>query len=108
MREVNERVARIDEVAEQGGFGNEEMTFEFLCECGQADGGEITCVEHVHLTLREYEEVRAQDDRFALAPGHENPQLEHVVRRTDRFVVVDKKPAAEPFVSDDPRGAPSS
>lgn len=108
IREVNERVARLDEAAEKGGLGNEEMTFEFLCECGLVDGGEITCVEHVHMTLREYEEVRSQDDRFALVPGHENTQLEQVVRRTDRFVIVDKKPAAEPLVSDDPRGAPSS
>jgi hypothetical protein len=58
------------------------------------------------MTLQEYEEVRSQDDRFAVVPGHENVALEDIVRRSDRFLVVDKKPAAEPFVRDDPRGAP--
>ena len=70
----------------------------------QLDDG---CEEYVELTLREYEEVRSQDDRFALVPGHETPELEEVVRRTDKFVIVDKKPEAEPIVEDDPRGATS-
>jgi hypothetical protein len=30
-----------------------------------------------------------------------------VVARNERFVVVDKRPVAEPFVENDPRGAPS-
>jgi hypothetical protein len=30
-----------------------------------------------------------------------------VVIQTDRFVIVDKRPAAEPLVADDPRDAPS-
>jgi hypothetical protein len=30
------------------------------------------------------------------------------VLRSDSFVIVDKKAAAEPLVDDDPRGAPSS
>jgi hypothetical protein len=60
------------------------------------------------MTLQEYEDVRAQDDRFAVRPGHEMPELEDVVRQTERYVIVDKKPSAEPFVADDPRGAPSS
>jgi hypothetical protein len=51
--------------------------------------------------------VRSQDDRFALVPGHETPGLEEVIRRTDKYVIVDKKPQAEPFVERDPRGAPS-
>ena len=60
------------------------------------------------MTLSEYDEIRSQDDRFVVAPGHETATLESVVSRTDRFVIVDKRPAAEPFVADDPRGAPSS
>jgi hypothetical protein len=36
------------------------------------------------------------------------PELEDMVRRTERYVIVDKRPSAEPFVADDPRGAPSS
>jgi hypothetical protein len=105
VRQVNEKIEQLDQAA---GFADENMTFEFHCECGQADDeGDITCEERVAMTLQEYEEVRAQDDRFAIVPGHENVALEDIVRRSDRFLVVDKKPAAEPCVRDDPRGAPS-
>jgi hypothetical protein len=106
VREVNEKIEQFDREAI---FADDNMTFEFHCECGRADAvGEIGCEEQVVMTLREYEEVRAQDDRFAVLPGHEDAALEDVVRYSDRFLVVDKKPAAESLVHDDPRGAPSS
>lgn len=108
VREVNEKIERLDQAAEASDLAGTEGTFEFLCECGRAEGGDVACDAHVEMTLEEYEEVRAQDDRFALVPGHENGALEAVVRGTDRFVIVDKKPDAEPFVADDPRGARSS
>ena len=49
--------------------------------------------------------VRALADRFALGPGPETDGLEHVVAGNERFVIVDKVEEAEPFISDDPRGA---
>jgi hypothetical protein len=39
-----------------------------------------------------------------LAPGHEDEELEQIVARNDRFLIVDKIAAAEPYVADDPRG----
>jgi hypothetical protein len=39
---------------------------------------------------------------------YETPELERAVAWTDDYVIVDKIPAAEPFVEDDPRGSPSS
>ena len=101
LREVNERIESVG--AGNPGIG-EEGYLEFLCECGQDESCEMT---PVRLTQAEYEEVRRQDDRFAVYPGHDKPELERVVRRTDRYVLVDKLPDAEPFVADDPRGAPS-
>jgi hypothetical protein len=106
LREVNERVAELDKAAEENKLAPEQALFEFLCECGANDGEASTCVEKVLMTINEYEQVRAQDDRFVLYPGHETEPIEWVAARTDRFVIVDKKPAAEPFVADDPRGAP--
>ena len=103
-REVNERVAWLDEKAVSTWAAPSEELFEFLCECG-AEGG---CEARLQLTLKEYDRVRAQDDRFALAPGHETDAIEHVIERTDRFLIVDKVDAAERFTRDDPRGAPSS
>ncbi|HEY7196578.1 MAG TPA: hypothetical protein VH306_05290 [Gaiellaceae bacterium] len=100
-REVNERIERLNE--EGAGWGQDDL-FEFICECGARAGCEMT----IQLTLAEYEHVRDQDDRFAVHPGHETDELEHVVGRNERYVLVDKVPEAEPFVEDDPRGAPSS
>lgn len=100
VREVNERINKLDRGAARTGVADAGETFGFHCECGR-DGG---CAERVWMTLAEYDYVREQDDRFALAVGHETDGLEQVVHATDRFVIVDKVDAAEPFVSDDPRG----
>jgi hypothetical protein len=97
LREVNERIG---DVAGRGGALD---LFEFHCECG----AEPFCGELVAMTLEEYDAVRAQDDRFAVAPGHETPAIERVVERGERFVIVDKLPAYEELVADDPRGEQS-
>ncbi len=97
IREVNER---LEDVAGRGGALD---LFEFHCECG----AEPFCGELVAMTLEEYDAVRAQDDRFAVVPGHETPAIERVVVREERFVIVDKLPAYEALVSDDPRGEQS-
>jgi hypothetical protein len=107
LREVNERIAEIDKAAEENTFAPDETLFEFLCECGASDGQAGACEEHVQMTINEYHQVRSQDDRFVVRPGHETDLLEWVAARTDRFVVVDKRADAEPFVADDPRGASS-
>ena len=98
LRDVNERIERLSEAP--GGVER----FELHCECG----AEPFCGEFVSMTIAEYELVREQDDRFVVTPGHENPRIERVVERTERFVVVDKLDRYERFVADDPRGRPSS
>ena len=100
IREVNERIDGIDK--KTPGADKDDL-FEFVCECGRQG----VCDATVELTLAEYEAVRSQDDRFVVRPGHETTILEHVVGRNDRYVLVDKIPDAEPFVENDPRGAPS-
>jgi hypothetical protein len=107
IRAVNERIEQVDKAAEEANVAPEGTFFEFLCECGRDDASEVACVEQVQMTIQEYEKVRSQDDRFAIYPGHEEEALESVVARNERFVVVDKRPTAEPLVKDDPRGAPS-
>ena len=101
-REVNERLAQIDKRADAT-WATDDQKFEFLCECDRGDD----CHERVRMALPAYEEVRQQDDRFAVTPGHENLEIERVVSRGDGYVVVDKIPDLEPYVADDPRGAPS-
>ncbi len=103
VREVNERIDALDREAEASGATPPGGTFRFHCECGRNGG----CDASVWMTIAEYDVVREQDDRFALSTGHENDELERVVDRTDRYVVVDKVPDAERFVADDPRRRPS-
>ena len=57
----------------------------FVCECSQPD-----CTTALELTLEEYKEVRRDGDRFLVAPGHEDPQLERVVDTNPRFAIVEK------------------
>jgi hypothetical protein len=96
FREVNERIAQLGEGA--------DGEIEILCECG-VEGG---CGERLRLPFPIYEQVRSQDDRFVVTPGHETPDLEYAVDWTDDYVIVDKVAAAEWIVDDDPRGAPST
>lgn len=101
-REVNERREEMDEHAVVE-WAEPSHRFEFICECGDDD-----CSERVTMTLAEYEQVRQQDDRFAIVPGHEDSRIETVVeRQDDRYLIVDKIRAVEPYVASDPRGAPS-
>jgi hypothetical protein len=100
FRSVNERIAQLGEAAEAW---SPDGNVEFLCECGDEGG----CGERIRMPLDVYERVRAQDDRFAVKPGHETLELEQAVEWADEYVIVDKVRAAEPFVADDPRGAPS-
>ncbi len=100
FREVNERIAQLGERAEAWSPDG----IDFLCECGEEGG----CGQRVRVPTEVYERVRGQDDRFVVRPGHETPELERAVEWTDEYVVVDKVREAEPYVADDPRGAPSS
>lgn len=71
----------------------------FVCECGVR-----TCEDMVSVTSAEYEAVRANPLRFFVLGGHEFPQAETVVGRTERFVVVEKHPdVADVVEGSDPR-----
>jgi hypothetical protein len=65
----------------------------FVCECGH-----VQCTDHVHVSLPELAEVRQERLRFVVLPGHEIDDVEDVVARTDRYVVVRKHEDAAPVV----------
>jgi hypothetical protein len=71
------------------GVGADELT-EMLCECGE--GG---CSATIELSRTEYEEAHRQRDRFVVALGHEDERIEHVIKRTPRYLIVDKFGDAE-------------
>jgi len=60
-----------------------------LCECGAA-----ACVDRISVNLADYMRVRRWDDRFLLAPGHEDADFENVVERHKGWLVVQTH---EPF-----------
>jgi hypothetical protein len=62
----------------------------FLCECCHPD-----CTQIAHLTVQEYEAVRARSTAFFVLPGHETTHVEgvevaEVTERHERFVVLNK------------------
>src|SRR5579862_4605819 len=67
--------------------------------------GAIECTEQITLTPEEYERVRADPTSFVLVPGHEMPDVERVVSRSDGFVIVQKigRDAASLARETDPR-----
>jgi hypothetical protein len=74
-------------------------TFEFFCECSNVD-----CTLLLPMTVSEYERVRSDPRQFVVAPGHELPEIEVVVARTDAYQVVLKEGDAAKFVTEhDPR-----
>jgi hypothetical protein len=94
FRDINERIEQLNEA-----FETVLPLSEWVCEC--ADTG---CVEHVEMSLAEYEALRAESNRFAVVAGHEKRDVERVVSRAERYIVVEKIGAgASIAVENDPR-----
>jgi hypothetical protein len=85
-REVNREIER----ASKHAGDQPQDRFEVICECGEEG-----CSATLELTASEYDDAHAQRDRFIVAPGHQDEQIEHVVNRTERYLVVDKFGDAE-------------
>jgi predicted ThiF/HesA family dinucleotide-utilizing enzyme len=62
----------------------------FVCECGR-----LGCNQLIQLTREQYEALRSNPRRFAIVDGHEIPDVEDIVERTERYIVVEKAGQAE-------------
>ena len=93
-RDLNEDIEAAHEEAGREGY------VPILCECGRPD-----CEHVVPMTIDEYEAVREDPRRFALAPDHQAVQIERVVKDQGRFLVVEKRPGVPATVAEeeDPR-----
>jgi hypothetical protein len=85
-RAVNRELERVTK--EVGGGPDDRL--EALCECG-----DDSCTAKLEITASEYDDAHRERDRFVVVPGHEDEEIEHVVTRTDRYLVVDKFGEAE-------------
>jgi hypothetical protein len=81
FREMNERVE--ERVLASGGA---EEPFVIVCECGNID-----CLERMRLTAAEYDAAHAHPAQFVVVEGHVASDVEDVVARTDRYLVVRKR-----------------
>lgn len=95
FREVNERLRRLGE-----DFSLVSEEAEFVCECGNS-----SCIERVHMSLADYEEIRSDPKRFFVVKGHEAPEYEKILKETSGYLVIEKLPGgpAEMAIKDDPR-----
>lgn len=91
FRAVNEAVEKLEGERDGGAIGG------WVCECAH-----LTCVEQLTLTVAEYEYVRADGARFAVAPSddHVFPEVEAVVERTDRYWTIEKEETAAAVARD--------
>jgi hypothetical protein len=80
FRKVNDQIEGVNEA-----FGTITGTMSILCECGNPE-----CIEQIDLTVDEYRTLRADPTRFALKPGHEISDVERIVERHGRYIVVEK------------------
>jgi hypothetical protein len=94
FRDLNEQVELVATPLDPDG-----RTFEFFCECSNVD-----CTLRLAISLAEYEDVRSDSTLFVVAPGHDLPEIEEVIRRTEAYQVVRKEgEAARLATADDPR-----
>src|SRR3954447_24702881 len=80
FREVNER---IESLAQTFDLGTQPL--DLICECGDA-----SCVDRIHMTHSEYEELRSVSHHFAVSPGHVAPDVESVVAERTGYEIVSK------------------
>jgi hypothetical protein len=98
---ANEAVFRqINEGIERGQWpGEEDSPTSFRCECAQ-----LGCNELLELSVNEYESVRANPRRFVVVPGHQRPEIEHVIDACRSYVIVEKRDQAGTLAEEtDPR-----
>jgi hypothetical protein len=99
---LNEATAReINEAIEEAHEGSPGRQIRMICECGRDE-----CERVIAITVAEYEQIRSDPIRFAVTRDHVIPDVEEVVDRTDRFVVVTKREGTptEVAIESDPRG----
>jgi hypothetical protein len=81
FREMNERVEKRVRSEDR-----DDEPFAIVCECGNID-----CLERMRLTPAEYDATHAHPAQFVVVEGHVADDVEDVVARNERYVVVRKR-----------------
>jgi hypothetical protein len=82
FRSVNEEMVGLNDP-----FGPVAQRCVFVCECSR-----VACAERVELTLAEYARVRDNPRWFIFLPlkDHFLPEIERILERNDRYLLVEK------------------
>jgi hypothetical protein len=83
FKERNDKVKKMAKSLQHDGL-DADVILNFICECSNED-----CRETVGLTLDEYESSRGTSRHFIIKPGHEQTDIERVVKYKG-FSVVEK------------------
>jgi hypothetical protein len=67
----------------------------FLCECGEEG-----CLQAIYLSLPEFDAVRAEPGRYALALDHAGDASDRLLARNERFAVVVAADVVQPPAAD--------
>ena len=87
MRENQEAFRRAnDEIAAAARDLDQDDRSPFLCECADE-----RCTKIVLLTLDEYEDVRSDDGRHVIVPGHDVAPNERVLEESDRYWITEQR-----------------
>jgi hypothetical protein len=90
FRGVNEQ---IEDGAEQHAVS---ALLRFHCECGSA-----SCLDTIEIPPTQYAAIVRERYHFVVIPGHEEPQIEHIVETEPEFLVVEKIGAAREQIDRD-------
>lgn len=62
-----------------------KQPLRFYCECSNMD-----CRERIEITADEYDSLHKDTKHFVLRAAHFTPEIERVVKETDKYIVVEK------------------
>lgn len=90
----------MNEDIEQAHARSPDQYFRIICECGRSD-----CTRVIAIAVPEYETVRSEGRHFAVVSTHVMPDVEDVIRETERFTVVCKREGTPAEIAEekDPR-----
>ncbi len=96
FRTVNEEIEDLN----RGLAEISDQMLHITCECG-----DLRCIAPLVVSIRDYERIRSDSALFFIEPGHEIRDVEKVVERSSRFVVVRKNPGEAQRIAEatDPR-----
>lgn len=93
FRKANEQLKElIDELSnipkergvEQYGLDRDEV-FHFFCECSDEN-----CRERIELKYDDYEKHHTKNDTFIIKIGHQVPEIEDIIIKTNNYYIVQK------------------